>query len=76
MAAYIFRDVTAATLQGNNIELHTADIILLVFVCPIWFLEYPKHAQFHAKGSVKCFGLVDLKRNENGEICYNNSYCV
>jgi hypothetical protein len=85
MEAYCFPYVTTATLPGNNIELQTADrqytvawksmLSVLSFI-QFSVLGYLKHAHFHAKSSVKCFGLVDLKRNENGEICYNNSYCV
>lgn len=46
------------------------------FVRSIWYFEFPKHAHFHVKGRLKCFGLFDRKRNENGKISCNNNYCV
>lgn len=39
-------------------------------------LEYLKHAHFHVKGSVKCFGLVDRKIYKNGRISYDNNNYV
>lgn len=45
------------------------------FFRSIWYFEFPKHAHFHVKGRLKCFGLFDRKRNENGKICCNNNYC-
>ena len=46
------------------------------FVRSIWYFEFPKHAHFHVKGRLNCFGLFDHKRNENGKITCNNNYCV
>lgn len=46
------------------------------FVRSVWYFEFPKHAHFHVKGRLKCCGLFDRQRNENGKISCNNNYCV